>query len=203
MYDLEPGADTRLHPYRPESFYDWLLIDLWAKMQANGDLQKTMLGGSQSLLAFCRVLATPETCLAYDQEGPYFAAWCEPVMAGVALGFWVREDKRKSRICLKLAHQLLTQLFTCYPTIVVITKDPDVSQFHAHFGFTYAGEIPHVYDGETAYMSFLTRETYQAKYGEKALTPDTLPPLQKDDPTTQTPIAALYDWLARHTEGVH
>ena len=90
MYTLEPGQDTQLHRYRPDSFYDWLLIDLWGKMQANGDLEKTMLCCSRSLLAFCKVLAAPETCLAYDQDGPYFAAWCEPVMAGVAAGAWDR-----------------------------------------------------------------------------------------------------------------
>mgnify|MGYP001583009939 CR=1 FL=1 len=133
MYTLEPGQEKCLHRYRSESFYDWLLIDLWGKMQQSGDMQKTMLGGSQSLLEFCKALATSETYLAYDQDGPYLAAWCEPVMCGISLGFWLRPDKRSSRHILTLAHQLLQDLFARYPTVVVITKDPDVQKFHAHF----------------------------------------------------------------------
>jgi hypothetical protein len=203
MYTLEPGQETQLHRYRPDSFYDWLLIDLWGKMAASGDMQKTMLSGSQSLLEFCKALATSETYLAYDQDGPYLAAWCEPVLCGISLGFWLRPDKRSSRFVLTLAHQLLYTLFERYPTVVVITKDPDVQKFHAHFGFTYACGIPHIYDGETAYISFLTRETYQEKYDQGAQTPDALPPLKVDDPTTRTPITALYNWLAQRYEGVH
>src|SRR6266700_3154103 len=160
----EHDNSVKLHTYIPTSFCDWLLVDLWGKMQRNGDLEKTMLKGSQSLLEFMKVLARPETYFAYDESGPYFVAWCEPVMCGVALGFWIREDKRSSRVCLQLAHMLLTQIFQKYPTIVVITKDPEIQQFHSHFGFHFSGAIPHIYDGEAAYLSYLTREQYQARY---------------------------------------
>ena len=157
-------GSLQLHPYHPTSFHDWLLVDLWGKMQRSGDLEKTMLRGSQALFEFMKVLARPDTYFAYDDSGPYFVAWCEPVMCGVALGFWVREDKRASRACLQLAHMLLNKLFQKYPTIVVITKDPAIQHFHQHFGFQFVGEIPHIYDGERAYISALTQEQYFARY---------------------------------------
>lgn len=163
MFDVSQEQERLLQGYVASSFCDWILIDLWGKMQRSGDLEKTFLSGSQTLLSFMKILAKPETRFAYDQDGPYFCAWCEPVMAGVALGFWVREDKRKSRICLTLAHQLFAELFQGTSTVVVITKDPSIKLFHEHFGFEHLGSIPSIYDGDPAYISYLTRETYTAK----------------------------------------
>jgi hypothetical protein len=166
MYTITEGQDTQLHPYQPTAFHDWLLFDLWGKMQSTGDLQKTMLAGSQSPLEFMKVLARPDTLLAYDQQGPWLAAWCEPVMCGVSLGFWVRDDKRASRTGLKLTHELFSHLFTRYPTVVVITKDEKISRVHEHFGFVYACGLPYLYDGEMAHIAYLTKERYQERYGQ-------------------------------------
>ena len=164
-YATEPGDDLILHSYLPTSAHDWALIDLWGKMQRDGSLEGSILTNSQSLMAFCHLLAEPgETRFALDQSGPYFCAWNEPVMSGVSLGLWIREDKRKSRQCLIFGHQVLTELFKRYPTVLVITRNEQTRRFHEHFGFQFACEIPHLYDGDIAYISYLTKENYARKF---------------------------------------
>lgn len=165
LFDIEPGEETLLHTYLPTSIHDWVLIDLWGKMQRDGSIEGAMLPSAQSLLSFCHLLAKPdETHFAMDREGPYFCAWTEPIMSGISLGLWVREDKRKSRQCLIFGHKVLETLFKRFPIVIVITQNEMTRRFHQHFGFISSYEIPYIYNGNTAYISYLTKEKYTEKF---------------------------------------
>ena len=165
MYDITQGEENILHTYMPTSIHDWILVDLWGKMQKDGSLEGAMMTSAQTLLSFCQLLARPgETRIAMDSLGPYFCTWTEPIMSGISLGLWVREDKRKSRQCLHFSHDVLQELFERYKTILVITRDESTKRFHEHFGFQFACIIPHIYDGNDAYISYLTSQTYWQKF---------------------------------------
>ncbi len=196
QYNTTPGEELMLHSYTPTSLHDWLLIDLWGKMQRDGSLQGAMFSSVQSLLPFCQLLAKPSTRLAMDHDGPYFCAWVEPMMTGVSLGLWIREDKRKSRQCLVFSHEVLDELLKTYQVVLVVTRDKTTSQFHKHFGFLFACEIPYIYEGDTAYISYLTQESYYRRYLGKGEALDT-----QDTPSfDNNGIAAFIQILAQ--EGV-
>lgn len=160
MYELQPGQEKQLLSYLPTSYHDYLLIDLWGKMERDKSLYGAMFIEVQSLLAFCHLLAKPSTRIALDREGPYFCAWTERALSGISLGLWIREDHRKSRQCLIHGHHILEELFQQYPVVVVITRDEMTKRFHEHFGFIFDKGIPHLYEGDTAYISYLTKEDY-------------------------------------------
>ena len=191
-YDLQPGEDTLLHTYMPTSVHDWVLVDLWGKMQRDRSLEGSILTNAQTLHAFMSLLAHPgETRFALDAQGPYFCTWCEPVMSGISLGLWVREDKRKSRQCLIFGHQVFAELFKRYKVILVITRDETTKQFHEHFGFTFGCVIPYIYDGDSAYISFLTKETYEKKFQGRAL------PLAGEEEYSQWDVSRYLDIFAK------
>lgn len=164
-----------LKVYVPGPATDILLARWWDTMATAGDLETVFTAEYALLSQFMAGFQAPNVLIyAEDDEGIYFAMWADPMMSGAFFGFWMRADKRPSengdvQHAFELSHKALTMLFDAFPVLFVVTRDPHIVQLALRLGGKTLGVVPHVFDGEAAYVCYLTREdfaSYKATNGQ-------------------------------------
>jgi len=153
--------------YEPGPEEDLLLLQLYSTMVQAGDLEKAFTSPMKSLTTFMARLQPP-SILVYeaDKDGMWFVAWFDYILSALTLGLWVREDYRdQPKTTAPLLQESLRAIFGLTPVIVAITRDPKVVKSAQLFGFQKHGIIPHIWEGEAAYIMSVTKEDFEKTNG--------------------------------------
>lgn len=154
--------------YQPGEAGDGPLFHWYAQLTATGDIHKILGPSVHSISAFMRHFTDPSARLYYlfDDDGWWAVAWSFPMAGGGAWGFWLREDKRAvgSRLALAFIMATLNDALSRFPVLVNVTKQPEVVEKTQRLGYTYVGEIPYLFEGETAYVLQMTREAFEPRF---------------------------------------
>lgn len=161
------------HAYRGTAAEDVLLAGWWHQMEADGDLG-LFAAGSRTMSELFRLMAAPGKALLYqfDARGLWIAYWAEQLLGALMTGFWIRHDRRRTR---EAGWEFLcvSDLVTSWGTVVGVTKQREIVRLHERFGYTVVGEIPGMFDGETAIILTLSRDhLLAAKHRLRHLNPE-------------------------------
>jgi len=144
--------------YQPSIDADLLLLNWYYTMATCEDFEMVF---SSELAPCSSFMASMRSCtLIYevDEKGIWFAAWFDRVMCAGAYGFWVRADKRDSPgggEPLRAALESLRFGLSRFPVLLFVTKQPEIVTLSLRVGFVPLGDIPWLFDGESASVAWL------------------------------------------------
>jgi len=150
-----------LFHYKASAGEDLLVARWWARMHEDGDIERLFTRDAQTLGSLLRIIAPPKTML-YAMTGPdiWFAAWFEPLFSSLVAGMWIRQDRRTAPGALAAWLATLEMALSVSPTVLGITKQPDLLRGHTRLGYEILGQVPGMWDGEPAWVLCLTRERF-------------------------------------------
>lgn len=167
--------------YEPGIHSDLLLLDWYQTMaQASDgfttDLERAFSVTMAPLAAFLTELRRCFLVYEADDSGIWFAAWFDPAMTGAYHHAWIRADRRASKGALAAMIESLYLGLQKWPVLISVTKQPSVVSAIRGLGFTTLGDIPWLFDGETATISWLdSAHFYPAVKKFERLFPDEAP----------------------------
>lgn len=147
--------------YSATAAEDLLIARWWARMYADGDIERLFTRDGQTLASLLRIVGPPKLMFyAQDAEGIWFAAWFEQLFNSLVAGLWIRRDRRTSIGGLDAWLGVLEVGLKVSPTILGITKQEELLPGHRKLGYTVLGQVPGMWDGEPAWIVMLTREAF-------------------------------------------
>lgn len=149
-------------PYFPTPDTDVILANWWVRLRADGDLARMFIKRSQSLSAFYNMMGAP-TVLCYklnDAIGVWAAAWFTPCLSGSFLGMYLAPGYRASLEGFKAVLEAHHFGFQHNDSLLAVTKQPKILDESRKIGYDVLGQVPHLWDGEDAWLLMLTRETW-------------------------------------------
>ncbi len=150
VYDGSPQADL-------------LLLDWWTRMAATTDLEQAFSVVHASAGSFFQSFRPPNILIyEVDDEGIWFAAWFDPVMSGAFYGLWIAPPMRLSMSALRAVQASVAFGLEKFPVLIGATRHVKVARQAARFGARILGDIPNLFDGETATIGYITNETVRA-----------------------------------------
>ena len=151
-----------LKVYQSTAQEDLLIAGWWYKMLEAGDLDNLFTQDSRTLAALFRLVTPPRAFVyAADARGIWFALWGEPLLGAVAIGLWLRPDRR-SRVGTLMFLETLDWALQQAPVIIGVTKQEKLLRAHRRLGYTVVGAVPRFFDGETGWIVAVTRESLAA-----------------------------------------
>jgi hypothetical protein len=151
--------------YHPGIDGDVFLLNWYATLVADGDLEKLLGPSVWPMAAFMRHFTDPGARLYYlaDDKGWWIVAWSFPFMGGGTWGLWVRKDKRfsGSRDGMDIIMASLAASLKDYPVLVNTTTQEPVVAKTCRLGYTYMGRIPLLFEGKDCHVLYLTREAFE------------------------------------------
>lgn len=150
LYVYTPGHDT-----------DLLIAQLWARMDADGDLDRVFSNPQYPLSALFRALAPPqETIYAVDDAGIFLIVWFERFSAGTFLSAYFRPDWRKRPETDELFRRILKGGVDAYETIINLTWQEYLLPVHLAMGYVLCGRIPALFNGRDALIFSCNKESF-------------------------------------------
>jgi len=159
--------------YIPGPTTDLLLANWWGTMGEADELKDVFTSEYALLSRFMAGFQAPTILLyAEDEQGIWFAVWADHLMSGAFFGMWCRADKRPglghpSDEPVQVGYECLDTLFSVYPILFMVTRDPHIVQMGMGLGGKVLGAVPHIFDGDAAFVSYLTREAYAATKAQR------------------------------------
>ncbi len=155
---------TSLVTYTPGRDADLLLAQLWARMDADGDLDLVFGSPTFGLSDLMVAMRAPRELLyAADDDGIWFAAWYEPFMQGAHMGFYARPDKRSNIAAGSLFLRCLRAGVTAYKTIIGVTRRMELLEVLQAVGYRLVGHVPELYHGHDAFLAICNTETLERR----------------------------------------
>jgi hypothetical protein len=136
---------------------NWYIVELAGKPEEFSKLFAKPLHNLTELLFWCH--RTVKFVFDVDINGIWTAAWIEPCLSGAYAGAWVREDKRHSKATLKFINGFYDQVLEHFPTLLGLTKQPDLHRLHLGLGYKFGCTIPGLFDGDDAMLYVMTKES--------------------------------------------
>jgi len=151
VYDGSPEADL-------------LLLEWWTRMAATEDLEKTFSAAHASVGNLFESFRPPSILLyEADDLGIWFAAWFDPVMSGAFYGLWIAPHKRVTRAAMQAVQESVAFGLEKFPVLIGAMREAKVAKQAERLGARILGELPGVFDGETAIIAYITPETVRAR----------------------------------------
>lgn len=157
-------AAMEARQYTPGDVYmDAELLAWWLHLGETGDLEACFGRPATALTEFIRMIGTSTIWYLRDEQGWAAAVWADRLLSGVALGLWVRADKRSSPRVLPFVRATLEGLLDQYKVLVFATRhEALMDQATRAFGFVGLGTIPYLFDGDDCSIAYATQFTYEA-----------------------------------------
>lgn len=153
--------DKELRVYNP--FTDeGLLVGMYYDAAKDGTLDTAFhpqLKLLSNFLAFFRFQCT--LGIAVDTKGIWFAFSAEPMLDGVQVGMWVREDRRHTKDVYDMAVKAHDELFTVRPLAITMSAEPEKQELFQRFGYKYCGAFPKAFNGRDVKFFALTKDEYE------------------------------------------
>ena len=157
------GYTIVVERYTPGFIEDMSLLAWWLHLGETGDLERCFSRTAACLTVFTRLFDEPtELYFARDDNGWFAASWITPLMDGATYSLWLREDKRQSREALQFIHMALQTALAKYPVVLFVTRAEGVMRQSQAFGFTVLGEVPYLFDGDSAWVGVVTPFAYES-----------------------------------------
>lgn len=155
--------------YVPGQSGDIALVQWYTQLAASGDLQRLVGPSLYPMGAFLAHFTSPACVLWYeeDENGWWAVATTFPLMGGGSWGLWVRSSCRAmgyAKRALQLIMCSLAISLSAYPVLVNVTKDRAVVDKTCRLGYTYLGEIPFLFEGDSAHVLYMTREAFMPRW---------------------------------------
>lgn len=146
--------------YQPGIHEDLLLLNWYMDLGSGPDFERTFSAELASCGAFLDSMR--KTLLVYetDEKGIWFAAWFDRIMSAGTFGLWFRADKRHEKTTLKTVLEALNFGLERFPVLLFVTRDADVMAQGQKLGFQTMGEVPWLFDGESAVVAWLDRARF-------------------------------------------
>lgn len=150
--------------YTADGLQDLALHKWWVTMVLSGDLQRGYGPHMDKLSSFFSTMQAPtELIYEEDESGIWFAMWLDPQGWGAGyVHVWVAAAERPTKKAVRAVIMGLTHYLERYPVLIGVTQLEAVALEHEKFGFRRLGEVPMILDGETAYITVVTREAFAA-----------------------------------------
>ena len=152
--------------YNPNDPQDeLLLLNFWSHLVESNELltvfNEAYTRVSEFFLAFRQDVLLIET----DERGIWGAFWFDrSPLAGAFFSLWLRADRRHSRHSLESISAAIGFGFhdLKFRALLVVTREPGIAKMHWRYGFQKLGLVPGLYFGDTAIVSYLTDDMFDA-----------------------------------------
>ncbi len=112
--------------------------------------------------------------IAIEDNKPWMVVWFVPFDDGssaATVSYWCHKDKRGARKQLQITKLLYTAAFDFWDVLLGVTKHEHLLRIHRKLGYNIVGSVPHLMEGEEAWIVYLTKENFinsrMYKVGEK------------------------------------
>lgn len=146
--------------YQPNEQNDLLLAKLWHDIRAAGDLDRLLMPRARTLSGFYGLFRLP-TVLVFetDDSGIWLAMWFEPIMSGAFVGLWIAPRMRHTKAAVDRVLEAQEIALRSWPVLIAVTKQENLLDEFARFGYDKLCAIPALFGGESAWITALTKET--------------------------------------------
>ncbi len=146
--------------YQPSGLADLKLYHAWARMLRDGDLQRGFGIEMTLLSAFFSGMQEPTVCwYVEDAQGIWGLFWIQPTsLHAVYFHVWVAAERRGTKATLLATLEAFRASFAYAKVVLVFTNQATLEKTYARFGFQKGGELPEVWNGDTAYFWYLTSD---------------------------------------------
>lgn len=139
---------SALYSYTPSRDADLLLAQLWARMDADGDLANLFADPQTPLSTLLNPQPAPHELLyATDDTGIWFAVWFNRILCGAFVAAYVRPDMRASLAALLVFRRALEAGMRAYGTLLGITEHGELLDLHYALGYKLVGMVPAIFPG--------------------------------------------------------
>lgn len=149
---------------------DALIAQWWAQLVESNELIPTFGKGCEAISQFYKLLTEPDRLFLYDvdEQGISLGFLVSPIMGGCFLTVWIAPRHRKSQNIMLTLEDAYNRVFTAYPVVLGVTKQERLLRVHQHWGYTILGRVPHIFDGEDAWIVVLTKGDFETRCDERA-----------------------------------
>lgn len=157
--------------YTPGTVDDIGLFTWWGEMQRDGSIATAFAPSLYALAPFVRTMTMHAGSVQYeaDERGWYAVTWLTPVMGGLSLGLWLREDVRggkseKHDAAFNLLIETIHGALGAFPVVLCFTTQPRVVELVKGLGFSHMGQVPGLWEGEACDTLYITRDAFAPLY---------------------------------------
>lgn len=143
-----------------------LVAQMWARINDTPDMEK-MFAHPHTLATFFKAFEPPCVLLFdHDDEGITAATWFEPVFDGAFVSYWVRSDRRKSKVVLESYVRAVYAGLKIFRVLIGLTKQEELLDEHVKFGYTVLCQIPRIFGGKPAWLVQIDEERFLKKWAK-------------------------------------
>ena len=164
----------QVYIYQPGEM-DWLLLNWMSRMQHDGDLDHTLSQGLHNPFAFLSFMAARQLFFRLtDLNNISYACWFEPCMGNTFMSYYVSPEARdeheeKVFFLFDMINLAFTSGAKTICGLIQERETPAQTQrfikIHLRLGYTYAGMVPHFFDGKDCHVVAYTVENWEAQDG--------------------------------------
>lgn len=150
--------------YSPSPKTDLQLYAWYERLILSGDMKRQFEPIYHALSVFLAYFQEPTT-LFYesDEEGLWACVWSRPSYGATAeVHVWVRKERRHTKAALGVVTAAFDTLLNHYAAIFAVTRDEATAGEREKLGFVRFGELPSFDDTGPTFITYLTRENFDA-----------------------------------------
>jgi len=173
---LKEAEKLGIQFYQPSVAHSILFLSWWLDLNASKDFDLVFSEAQRPLSAFFKTFDPPALCaFALDEEDKvYLVMWLtamSDVSTAAFVSYWCREEKRGTRKAHKITKLLFEIAFKHIDVLMSVTKHESLLRIFHRLGHTVVGRVPHYFNGEDAWILYLTKDNFENskfyKVGEK------------------------------------
>ena len=162
----EKAKELGVELYVPSYEHDLLLFKWWMELQNSGDFETLFANSQRPLSKFIELFQPPRmltfTC---DESGNInHVIWFTPfsdAADAAFVGFWLHKDLRGTRHSVQVTNFVYSVAFQMFKTLIGVTKHEHLLRIHRKLGYNIVGQIPHLMEGDDAWIVYLTKENFE------------------------------------------
>lgn len=153
--------DKELRVYNPMTD-EGLLVGMYYDAAKDGTLDAAFHPQLRLLCNFLTFFRFQCTLgIGVDSKGIWFAFSAEPMLDGVQVGVWVREDRRHTHDVYTMAIKAHDELFKVRPLAITMSPDAEKQELFKRFGYKPCGSFPKAFQGRDVAFFALTKDEYE------------------------------------------
>jgi hypothetical protein len=159
------NQNNALTEYEPTALNDSLMLMWWARLLADGDLEKVFQRDACKASTFFELLQAPRKVVFKTKTdyGVWFAAAMSPAFDGVYFDMWVAKEFRAGKGWLQAMEEALLYAFDRWPILIGVTSQENLLDGHRRLGYTVVGMIPKLWNEQDAWLMYITKESFMAR----------------------------------------
>ena len=161
----EQAQKLGIQIYQPCHEHDAVLLRWWAYLNETEEFDRVFTKQLFPLSKFLDNFQPPRiTAFNANDDGIWLCVWIVPFAdtdSGAFLNYWCRESKRGTIEHYKSAKFIYDMATKIWPVLIGTTKHEDLLKIHRKLGYNIVGKVPHMIDGEDAWILYLTRELFE------------------------------------------